>query len=71
MDGDILCGKGDKVYDMIDTRITVKEATEAIYSIMSKLPPPGKKDIELIKRNPSLNLFQKIRLIRMIERCEA
>lgn len=32
--------------------ITAKEATEALTAAMRLLPPPGKEDIELIKRNP-------------------
>lgn len=35
--------------------ITTKEAVEALTAAMRLLPPPGKEDIELIKRNPTLN----------------
>ena len=48
--------------------ITAKEAAEALTAAMRLLPPPGKEDIELIKRNPTLNWWQKRKLIRQIER---
>ena len=35
--------------------ITAKEATEALTAAMRLLPPPGKEDIELIKRNPTFS----------------
>ena len=44
--------------------ITLNEATEAIRNAMRLLPPPGEKDILLIKANQTLNWFQKCRLIR-------
>lgn len=47
--------------------ITAKEATEALTAAMRLLPPPGKEDIELIKRNPTLNWWQKWKLIRQIK----
>ena len=34
--------------------------------IMKLLPPPGEKEIFLIKNNPSLSIFQKHRLIKII-----
>jgi hypothetical protein len=48
--------------------ITTKEAVEAVTAAMRLLPPPGKEDIELIKRNPTLNWWQKWKLIRQIKR---
>nr|UWG03078.1 MAG: hypothetical protein [Bacteriophage sp.] len=48
--------------------ITTKEAAEALTAAMRLLPPPGKEDIELIKRNPTLNWCQKWKLIRQIKR---
>ena len=47
--------------------ITAKEATEALTAAMRLLPPAGKEDIELIKRNPTLNWWQKWKLIRQIK----
>ena len=48
--------------------ITTKEAVDALTAAMRLLPPPGKEDIELIKRNPTLNWWQKWKLIRQIKR---
>lgn len=48
--------------------ITTKEAVEALTAAMRLLPSPGKEDIELIKRNPTLNWWQKWKLIRQIKR---
>lgn len=47
--------------------ITAKEATEVLTAAMRLLPPPGKEDIELIKRNPTLNWWQKWKLICQIK----
>ncbi len=47
--------------------VTAKEASEALIAAMRLLPPPGKEDIELIKRNPTLNWWQKWKLIRQIK----
>ena len=46
---------------------TFNEASEAVKKAMSLLPPIGQTEIELIKHNPSLNWFQKRRLIRFIK----
>lgn len=48
--------------------VTAVEATEALTAAMRLLPPPGKEEIELIKRNHTLNWQQKRKLIRQIER---
>ncbi|MFR8867383.1 MAG: hypothetical protein ACLVG0_05205 [Lachnospiraceae bacterium] len=48
--------------------ITVKEAAEALTAAMRLLPPPGKEDIELIKRNPTLSWWQKWKLIHQINK---
>lgn len=48
--------------------ITTKEAVEALTAAMRLLPTPGKEDIELIKRNQTLNWWQKWKLIRQIKR---
>lgn len=46
--------------------ITAKEMAEALEHIMKLLPPPGEKEILMIKNNPSLSKFQKFRLIKII-----
>lgn len=48
--------------------VTAAEAARALNAAMQLLPPPGKEEIELIKRNPTLNWWQKRKLIRQIER---
>lgn len=48
--------------------ITLDEAAEAMRNAMKLLPPPGEMDILLIKANPSLNWFQRWRLIRYVRR---
>lgn len=47
--------------------VTTKELSEAVQKLMSLMPPPGEEDIELIKKNPSLNWWQKRKLIRKIK----
>ena len=47
--------------------VTAEEAAEALTAAMRLLPPPGKEDIELIKRNPTLNWWQKWKLTRQIK----
>lgn len=46
--------------------ITANDMAEALEHIMKLLPPPGEKEILMIKNNPSLSKFQKFRLIKMI-----
>ena len=46
--------------------ITAKDMAETLEHIMKLLPPPGEKEIFLIKNNPSLSIFQKHRLIKII-----
>lgn len=46
--------------------ITAKDMAEALEHIMKLLPPPGEKEILMIKNNPNLSKFQKCRLIKMI-----
>lgn len=48
--------------------ITTAEAIERLEKINKLLPPLGKAEIEAIKQNPSLNIFQKWRLIRFIKK---
>ncbi|MBQ6318215.1 MAG: hypothetical protein IJI23_00295 [Lachnospiraceae bacterium] len=43
--------------------ITAEKAAEAISKVVSKLPPPGEAEIAMISMNPSLNFFQRRRLI--------
>ncbi len=50
------------------TGVTVEEAEGAIYGAIKNLPPPGETEIALIKKNPSLNRFQKRRLIKQIKK---
>lgn len=47
--------------------ITAKDMAEALENIMRLLPPPGEKEIFMIKNNPSLSIFQKHRLIKIIK----
>lgn len=47
--------------------ITAKDMAEALEHIMKSLPPPGEKEIFMIKNNPSLSIFQKHRLIKIIK----
>ena len=48
--------------------VTADEAATAIQKLVSLLPPPGHAEIQMILNNPSLSLFQKWRLIRLINR---
>lgn len=48
--------------------IKTEEAAEAIAAIVRLLPPPGKEDIERIKRNPTLSWWQKKKAIFNKER---
>ena len=50
-----------------DYSISVDEARQAIYSVMKNLPPVGDEDIAMIRNNPSLNIFQKLRIINKIK----
>ncbi|MBP5383759.1 MAG: hypothetical protein J6Y57_02160 [Lachnospiraceae bacterium] len=45
---------------------TAEQAAGAICRVMKLLGPLGEREIELIKANPRLNIFQKWRLIRQI-----
>lgn len=47
--------------------ITAKDMAEALEHIMKLLPPPGEKEILMIKNNQSLSKFQKFRLIKIIK----
>lgn len=47
--------------------ITAKDMAEALEHIMKLLPPPGGKEILMIKNNQSLSRFQKFRLIKIIK----
>lgn len=47
--------------------ITAKDMAEALEHIMKLLPPPGEKEILMIKNNQSLSRFQKFRLIKIIK----
>lgn len=48
--------------------VTKEEAEGAVYGAIKNLPPPGETEIALIKKNPSLNRFQKRRLIKQIKK---
>lgn len=43
---------------------TAEEFGTALRNVTNLLPPLGEREIDLIERNPSLNWFQKKRLIR-------
>lgn len=58
--------KGIKMFNMND--VTAKEAAEALAATMRLLPPLGKEEIESIKKNPTLNWWQKRNLIREIKK---
>jgi len=48
--------------------VTMEQAADAICEAVKLLGPPGEREIELIKANPSLNIFQKWKLIRLIKK---
>lgn len=48
--------------------VTMKKAIEYFEEIHKLLPPLGQDDIEAIKKNPNMKIFQKWRLIRFIKR---
>lgn len=48
--------------------IPMDEATRAICSVTRALPPLGDVEIATIRDNPSLNIFQKWRLIHKIKK---
>lgn len=48
--------------------VSMSEATQAICSAMRALSPPGDAEIAMIRDNPSLNIFQKWRLIHKIKK---
>lgn len=49
---------------------TSEEAAEAIYKLVTSVPDSIEYDIELIKHNPQLSFFQKIKLIRFMRKTE-
>lgn len=53
---------------MLEYGVTTKEAAEAVAQLARLMPPPNETDIKYIKKNPSLNFFQKRRLIRAIRK---
>lgn len=53
---------------MLEYGVTTKEAAEAVAQLARLMPPPNETDIKFIKKNPSLNFFQKRRLIRTIKK---
>ncbi len=48
--------------------VTLEQAAKALTDAMKLLPPLGDAEIMMIKNNPSLNFFQKRRLIRLIKK---
>ena len=48
--------------------VSSEDAANRIFEALRKLPPIGETEINLIRRNPSLNIFQKWRLIREIRK---
>lgn len=53
---------------MASLGVSAEEAAEACNRLAKLLPPPGPKEIMLIRMNPSLSRFQKRRIIRQIKR---
>ena len=45
-------------------RVTTREMEQAILNFMQHLPPISEEDVFLVAMNPSLSLFQKIKIIR-------
>lgn len=52
---------------MEDCGCTAEELAKALGQLMSKMPPLGETDIELIKKNPCLSWWQKRKLTRKIK----
>ena len=46
----------------------MEEAGKAIAEVMRTLPPIGDNEIEMIRKNPNLSIFQKWKLIRAIRK---
>ena len=47
-------------------RVTTREMEQAILNFMQHLPPISEEDVFLVAMNPSLSLFQKIKIIRKL-----
>ena len=47
-------------------RVTTREMEQAILNFMQHLPPISEEDVFLVAMNPSLSLFQKIKIMRKL-----
>lgn len=47
-------------------RVTTREMEQAILNFMQHLPPISEEDAFLVAMNPSLSLFQKIKIMRKL-----
>ena len=53
---------------MKEIGVTTEEMGEAAVELIKNIPQPSEEDICLIKRNPSLSFFQKIKIIRRMKK---
>ena len=53
---------------MKDIGVTTEEMGRAVGELIKNIPPLSEKDIDLIKRNPSLSFFQKAKIIKRMRK---
>ena len=53
---------------MKDIGVTTKEMGRDVGELIKNIPPLSEKDIDLIKRNPSLSFFQKAKIIKRMRK---
>lgn len=53
---------------MKDIGVTTEEMGRAVGELVKNIPPLSEKDIDLIKRNPSLSFFQKAKIIKRMRK---
>lgn len=53
---------------MKEIGVTTEEMGEAAVELIKNIPPLSEKDIDLIKRNPSLSFFQKAKIIKRMRK---
>lgn len=53
---------------MKEIGVTTEEMGKAVEEFIKNIPPLSEGDIYLIKRNPSLSFFQKIKIIRRMKK---
>ena len=63
--GDRVFKKGNRQVAEGQIGITTEEMSEAVTNIIKLMPQPGENEIQAIKNNPNLTIFQKHRLINM------